>query len=130
VPSAGAKRDGREVCTIHPQDASSRGICDGDVERLFNEVGACLAVARLSEAIRPGVVQLPTGAWYDPTFDEQGRPMCAHGNPNALTRDLGTSSLAQGCTGKLSTVDIEVWRGAVPEIRAFTPPRAQGIPAD
>ena len=48
----------------------------------------------------PGVIRLPTGAWYDPQSDAQGRPLCAHGNPNVLTRDIGTSSLAQGCAGQ------------------------------
>jgi biotin/methionine sulfoxide reductase len=120
--SASTKRNGREVCTIHPHDALSRGIGEGDVVRLFNEVGACLAVAHLSDSVMSGVVQLPTGAWYDPACDEHGRPFCAHGNPNALTRDLGTSSLAQGCTGQLTTIDVEPYRGAVPAIRAFTPP--------
>jgi biotin/methionine sulfoxide reductase len=120
--SASTKRHGREVCTIHPQDAHSRGIGEGDVVRLFNEIGACLAVAHLSDSIRPGVVQLPTGAWYDPVLDGQGRSMCAHGNPNALTRDLGTSSLAQGCTGQLTTIDVEPYRGPLSAIRAYTPP--------
>jgi len=30
------------------------------------ELRACLAGAVLSDALRPGVVQLSTGAWYDP----------------------------------------------------------------
>jgi biotin/methionine sulfoxide reductase len=47
---------------------------------------------------------------------------CAHGNPNAVTRDFGTSSLAQGCTGQLSTVQVERWDGELPPIRAYTAP--------
>ena len=50
----------------HPADAAARGIEDGDIVRLFNERGACLASAVLHEGIRPGVIELPTGAWYDP----------------------------------------------------------------
>ena len=51
----------------HPSaDAAARGIRDGDIVRLYNDRGACLAGAVLSEALRPGVVQLSTGAWYDP----------------------------------------------------------------
>jgi biotin/methionine sulfoxide reductase len=97
--------------------------------RLFNEIGACLASAHLCEEMREDVVQLPTGAWYDPTQDDQGRPMCAHGNPNVLTRDIGTSSLTQGCAGQLSTVQIERYIGALPPIRAFDPPQDAGMPA-
>ncbi len=116
------KRRGREVCTLHPQAAAQRGIHEGDIVRLFNERGACLASAALSADMRPDVVQLPTGAWYDPAVDSQGRPMCVHGNPNALTRDVGTSSLAQGCSGQLSRVQIERFDGPLPPIRVFEPP--------
>lgn len=116
------KHRGREVCTLHPEAAAARGIREGDIVRLFNEVGACLASAHVSADIRADVVQLPTGAWYDPTFDAQGRPLCAHGNPNVLTRDFGTSSLAQGCTGQLSTVQVERFDEPLPSLRAFDPP--------
>ncbi len=64
--SLAAKILGREPVRIHPQDAAARGIKDGDIVRLYNERGACLAGAVLSDALRPGVVQLSTGAWYDP----------------------------------------------------------------
>lgn len=120
--SASTKLHGREVCTMHPTDAGARGIRQGDVVRIFNEVGACLAAVRLSENIRPGVAQIPTGAWYDPVMEARGRPLCVHGNPNALTRDAGTSSLAQGCTGQLTSVEIELYRGELREVRAFMPP--------
>src|SRR3984893_14926248 len=56
----------REPVRIHPQDAAARNIRDSDIVRLYNDRGACLAGAVLSEALRPGVVQLATGAWYDP----------------------------------------------------------------
>ncbi len=120
--SQASKRNGREVCTMHPSAAAARGIREGDIVRLFNEVGACLASAHLCTDMREDVVQLPTGAWYDPVLDASNRPMCAHGNPNVLTRDIGTSSLAQGCAGQLSTVQIERFDEALPPIRAYDPP--------
>lgn len=120
--SQASKRNGREVCTMHPSAAAARGIREGDIVRLFNEIGACLASAHLCTDMREDVVQLPTGAWYDPVLDARNRPMCAHGNPNALTRDIGTSSLAQGCAGQLSTVQIERFDEALPPIRAYDPP--------
>jgi biotin/methionine sulfoxide reductase len=120
--SAGAKHRGREVARMHPKDAIVRGIADGDIVRLFNARGSCLAAVRLTEDIRPGVVQLPTGAWYDPVDAEEEMPMCVHGNPNVLTRDIGTSALAQGCTGQLTTVQVEPFRRNIPPIRAYDPP--------
>ena len=108
---------------MHPDDAAARGIREGDIVRLSNGRGACLASAALSTDIRPGVVQLPTGAWYDPADrQDDGPPLCVHGNPNVLTRDAGTSSLAQGCTGQLTAVQAERYDGPLPAIRAFEPP--------
>jgi biotin/methionine sulfoxide reductase len=120
--SLASKIQGREPVRIHPSDAAPRGIADGDVVRLFNHRGACLAGAVISEAVRPGVVQLATGAWYDPIDPAAENPLCVHGNPNVLTRDAGTSKLAQACTGQLTVVQVERYGGALPPIRAFDPP--------
>jgi biotin/methionine sulfoxide reductase len=120
--SQAAKVAGREPVRINPRDAAARGIADGDVVRLFNDRGACLAGAVLSQALRPGVAQLATGAWYDPDDPNAEMPLCVHGNPNVLTRDIGTSSLAQGSTGQLCRIEIERYDGSLPPIRAFDPP--------
>jgi len=124
--SQAAKHRGREVCTLNPADAAARGIADGDIVRLFNRRGACLAAARIGSEVMTGVVQLPTGAWYDPGVDARGRPLCVHGNPNVLTKDIGTSSLAQGCSGQLTVVQIERFDEPLPPIRAYEPPVAAG----
>ena len=120
--SGGAKHRGREVARMHPNDAALRGISDGDIIRLHNERGACLAGVVLTDGIRPGVIQLPTGAWYDPADPEEDKSLCVHGNPNVLTRDIGTSALAQGCTGQLTTVQVERFDGNLPPINAYEPP--------
>jgi biotin/methionine sulfoxide reductase len=120
--SLASKIKGREPVRIHPQDAAARGISDGDVVRLYNDRGACLAGAVLSDALRAGVAQLATGAWYDPEDPAAETPFCLHGNPNVLTRDAGTSRLAQGCAGQLSLVEIERFDGPLPPIKAFDPP--------
>jgi biotin/methionine sulfoxide reductase len=123
--SVAAKIRGREPVRIHPADAAARGIKDGDIVRVFNERGACLAGAVLRDAVRPGVVQLATGAWFDPEDPAAQTAFCVHGNPNVLTRDAGTSRLAQGCTGQLSLVEIERFDGRpLPPIKAFDPPVA------
>ena len=61
-----AKVDGREVVTLASADAAARGIAEGDIVRLFNDRGETLASARISDDVRPGVILLPTGAWFDP----------------------------------------------------------------
>ena len=107
---------------MHPDDAHARGIAEGGIVRLFNARGACLAAVRLTADVRPGVVQLPTGAWFDPEDTADGQALCVHGNPNVLTRDVGTSGLAQGCTGQLTAVQAEPFTGPLPPIRAYDPP--------
>lgn len=121
--SRAGKIAGREPILIHPDDAAARGIADGDVVRVFNDRGACLAGARVTDAIRPGVVQLATGAWYDP--QEPGVPgsLELHGNPNVLTLDKGTSRLAQGSSAQTALVEIERYDGEPPPVRAFEPPQ-------
>jgi anaerobic selenocysteine-containing dehydrogenase len=47
--------------------------------------------------------------------------MCVHGNPNILTRDVGTSKLAQGCTGQITKVEVERFSGDLPPVRIFEP---------
>ncbi len=120
--SAGSKIDSREPVRLHPADAAARGIRDGDIVRIYNDRGACLAGAVVSDAVRPGVMQLATGAWYDPLDPAAERPFCVHGNPNVLTRDIGTSRLAQGCTGQLTVVEVERFDGPLPPVKIFDPP--------
>ena len=117
--SARGKTAGRETIAINPGDAASRGIGNGDIVRVFNERGACFAGAEITDAMRPGVVRLACGAWYDPASDADDAP-CAHGNANVLTRDRGTSRLSQGPSSATALVDIERC-AAPPPVRAFAP---------
>ena len=117
--SQASKIQGREPITMHPQDAAARGLSEGDVVRVHNARGACLAGLRISEVVRPGVVQLSTGAWYDPV--EPGG-LCKHGNPNVLTRDVGTSAIGQGPSAHTALVRVEKAKGPLPPVTAHTPP--------
>lgn len=121
--SQASKVAGREPIRIHPDDARARGIADGDVVRVFNDRGACLAGAIVTDDVRPRVVNLSTGAWFDPIDPSDDFATCAHGNPNVLTADRGTSRLAQGCTGQHVLVEIERVHGDAPPVRAHRPPR-------
>jgi biotin/methionine sulfoxide reductase len=110
-------------------DASKRGIREGDVVRVFNDRGACLAGARVSDSIRQGVVQLATGAWFDPVGE--GTNLDRHGTPNVLTLDRGTSRLAQGPSAMTTLVEVERLDGTGPPVEAFRPPsligKAEGL---
>ncbi len=90
--------------TMHPDDAAARGLVDGDPVRVFNARGACRARVEISADIRPRVVAMPTGAWLD--LAEDGTD--AQGNPNVLTRDVGTSRLGQGNIAHTALVEVEI----------------------
>ncbi|WP_085901363.1 molybdopterin guanine dinucleotide-containing S/N-oxide reductase [Kiloniella majae] len=116
------KVSGREAMTMHPDDALERNLEVGDVVRVFNDRGATLAGLLISTAVQPGVVQLPTGAWYDPVEPGVIGSLDKAGNPNVLTRDEGSSELGQGPTAHSTLVDVEKYLGPVPEVTVYTPP--------
>ncbi len=116
------KIDGREAVSLNPADAAARGIAAGDLVRVHNARGACFCGAVITDSVRPGVVKLSCGAWYDPASDADDAP-CAHGNANVLTRDHGTSRLGQGPSSATALVEVERWRGGMPPVRAFLLPK-------
>jgi biotin/methionine sulfoxide reductase len=120
--SQATKVGGREPIRIHPDDAAARGIGDGDIVRVFNDRGSCLAGAVITDEVRPQVVNLSTGAWFDPIDPTAPDSACAHGNPNVLTADRGTSRLAQGSTGQHVLVQVERFDGEPPPVRAHRAP--------
>lgn len=120
--SRSSKINSREPIAIHPADAASRKIKDGDVVRVFNDRGAFLAGAVISDYLLPGVVQIATGAWYDP--QEGGKPgtLEKHGNPNVVTMEIGTSKLSQSSVAQTALVDVEKYEASLPAVTAFEPP--------
>jgi biotin/methionine sulfoxide reductase len=117
--SIAGKHGGRERVTLHPDDAPLRGLCAGDVARLFNARGSCAAAVAISDDIRPGVVKLSTGAWFDPMLWSPDNPLEKHGNPNVLTADRPASSFSQGCSAQTCLVQVEKFEGELPPVTAF-----------
>ncbi len=68
---------------MHPDDAAARGIVDGQPVRVFNDIGATVLPAQVTNRIAPGVVSIKEGAWYTP--DQQGTD--SQGCANVLTTD-------------------------------------------
>lgn len=95
---------GRAMAALNPGDAAGRGIGPGSLVRLWNARGSCLAVAELTERVMAGTVVLPTGPWWDPDPDSG---VCRRGNPNVLTRDVGSSSWGQATSAHTCLVWIE-----------------------
>ena len=117
--SVDAKVDGREQIGMHPDDAESRGLSEGDLVRVFNDRGATLAAVAIRDDLVERVVQLPTGAWWDPI--EPGG-LDRSGNPNVLTRDAGTSHLAQGPSAQTCLVEVERFAGEPQRVEAHDLP--------
>lgn len=117
-----AEINAREPMIINPKTAQKRNIKDGDVVRIFNDRGEILCGALLSDIVQEDVVIVCEGAWYDPK--EYGKKsLCQHGCVNVLTKDKGCSKLSQSNTAHTSLVEVEKYKGAIEEIRAFSKPK-------
>jgi anaerobic selenocysteine-containing dehydrogenase len=69
-------------CVIHPDDAAPRSIVDGARVVIHNDRGEFLALARIADSVRPGVVWAPSIWWGKLSLD--GR------NANETTSQLET----------------------------------------
>lgn len=78
---------------LHPQDARARGIEDGDVVRVFNDRGSFKLKATLTEAIRPGSVNLPQG-WSSRHFIAGHHGDVFHLTPNPAQERLLETNFA------------------------------------
>lgn len=123
--SVANKVQGREPVRIHPDDARARGIVNGELVKVFNDRGACLAGVRLDDGLLRGVIQLATGAWWAP-MRERTDALDLHGNPNVLTQDVGASRMSQGCSAQSCLVEIERFTEEAPPHHAFSLPEFVG----
>jgi anaerobic selenocysteine-containing dehydrogenase len=48
---------------MHPTDAQARGLADGDIIRVFNDLGEVHCPLSVLPIVRPGTVSLPKGLW-------------------------------------------------------------------
>lgn len=115
LASLSEKIKGREPCELHPDTAAGLGLAEGDIVRIHNDRGACLAGLRFDPGLRRDCIFLAAGAWFDVrTVD--GSRIDVHGNPNALTRDKGCSDLTQGTSSHSCLVRVERWTRELPPL--------------
>ncbi len=74
---------GQGFLEINPRDARPRGIDEGDVVRIFNDRGEMKVRARLTESMKPGVVNCYQGGW-----DTIRVKNYISGHPNNLTHQI------------------------------------------
>jgi trimethylamine-N-oxide reductase (cytochrome c) len=111
-----------EPVWLNPIDAGARHIKDGDVVKIYNERGALLAGAWVTERIRPGVVYIDHGSRWDPIIPGE---LDRGGAINTITPHNTTSKNASGmvCSGflvEVARVDLEALKEQYPE--AFNRP--------
>jgi anaerobic selenocysteine-containing dehydrogenase len=93
-----AASEGEMPVDVATDDAATRGITDGALVRIRNDRGAVLAVARVGDRVRPGVVALPSGWWASRSR--------GGASANSLTSDRLTDA-GGGATFHDTLVEIE-----------------------
>jgi anaerobic selenocysteine-containing dehydrogenase len=58
-----AASDATPVLEMHPEDAASRGLSDGELVKVWNDSGEVWLPLRITAVVRPGVVCSEKGAW-------------------------------------------------------------------
>ena len=114
---------GREPCLMNPADAARRSLSDGDIVGVFNDRGQILAGLRISAGIRPGVIRINEGGWFDPVDPRKPGSLCRFGDVNNLTLGIGSSKLAQGNCGHTAVADVEKYTGESRPVDVFDTPR-------
>ncbi len=113
---------GREPCLMNPADAARRRLADGDTVRVFNDRGQILAGLQISADIRPGVIRVNEGGWFDPVDPRKPGSLCRYGDVNNLTLGIGMSKLAQGNCGHTAVADVEKYTGQSAPVDVFSAP--------
>ena len=89
----------REPCLdMHPDDAASRGVVDGETVCVYNERGEVELRVKVGDRVRPGVVSMPSGWWA--SLSPGGS------SANALTSD-GLTDLGGGADFHDTLVEVK-----------------------
>ena len=105
-----------EPVWINPGDARTRGIREGDIVKVYNERGAVLAGAYVTERVIAGAVYIDHGARYDPIVPGE---LDRGGAINTLTPHNLTSKNATGMVSSGFLVEVE--RAEMDELRRLYP---------
>jgi anaerobic selenocysteine-containing dehydrogenase len=113
IPGHRVRKDGYDwhPARLHPSDAAARGINNGDIVRLFNDRGAVLCIAEVTERIRPGVVHSYYGSGrYDPLEPGNADSLEKGGCVSILTPVRTLSQNAPGMAPNSCLIEIEKWQ--------------------
>lgn len=92
-------REGPPECVLHPQEAGSRRLSEGQAVRLFNHRGSVAYTLRISDEVAPGVALVPGQRRDDETLS---------GTINMLCSDRYTD-MGDGATYQSTWLDVGAW---------------------
>ena len=110
-----------EPIWIHPIDAAARGIQNGDILQMYNDRGAVLGGAIVTERMMPGVVWQDHAARLDPINDQSvADGIDRGGSNNLIAPHVGIS---QNCTAGLDATGflVEVQKADMASLMAQYP---------
>jgi anaerobic selenocysteine-containing dehydrogenase len=96
------KREGAPIAILHPEDARSRNLGDGQKVKLFNDRGSIGLILQVSDEVQPGVVLVP-----GQRPDEEA----VSGTINMLCSDRYTD-IGEGATYQSTWLDVAAWKEA------------------
>ena len=100
------------VIRINAEDAAARGVRMNDLVRVFNDRGAVVCAARLTQRLPRGVVHAyESSAVYDP-IGEPGYSVDRGGCINQLTPKRSIAKKVTGTAANSCLVQIEAWDGS------------------
>ncbi len=107
-----------EPLWINPAEAAKRGIVSGDVVKVYNDRGAVLGGAYITERIMAGTVYMDHGARYDPIvvgeLDRGGAINTI--TPHNITSKNATGMATSGYLVEVEKADMEELRKKYPEV--------------
>lgn len=107
----GADGREREPIWLNPGDAEARGIKHGDTVLVFNDKGKILAGAVVTERVKPGVVRIFYGAFWEPQDPRAPGSLDMSGSGNVLTTNEAASCHAHLHRIQHTMVEISLWEG-------------------
>ncbi len=94
-------REGPPVCVLHPAEAKSRDLRDGQLVRAANDRAAVGLVLRVSDDVPPGVAFVP---------GQRGDDETVFGSVNLLCADR-YSDFGEGATYQSTWLEVAAWAG-------------------
>ncbi len=97
---------------MNPVDADERGIKNRDLVKVYNDRGAVICIAYVTERMKPGcMMAYQAGAKYDPLQPGVDKSIDRGGCMNLLTPSRLVSKNAPGMVSNSVNIEVEKWEG-------------------